>query len=192
MEDSTFVISASPGSSLWSLGCEGREKLRILSNYVEILADGWRFQPRVAAVCIWQDHVLLQEALDGEFWVLPGGRLLPLELTADALVRTVRSEIGQEVTVQRLLWVMEYVTPMGGQPVHELGFYYSVDLPENSPFLDLTRDHAGVERGHDLVLRWVPVDALSDLPLFPEFLRTAVQQMPDSPQHIVQVTSAGS
>ena len=35
--------------------------------------------------------------------------LLPLELTADALVRTMRWEIGQEVTVQRLLWVMEYV-----------------------------------------------------------------------------------
>ena len=160
-----------------------------MSDYVEIQADGWRFQPRVAAVCVWQDHLLLQRALDGDFWVLPGGRLLPLELTADALVRTMRWEIGQEVTVGRLLWVMEYVTPMNGQPVHELGFYYAVDLPENSAFLDLTHDHTGVERGHDLVLRWVPIDALPDLPLFPEFLRNAVRELPDSPQHIVQVTS---
>jgi ADP-ribose pyrophosphatase YjhB (NUDIX family) len=159
-----------------------------LSNYVEIHGDGWRFQPRVAAVCVWEDHVLLQGALDGAFWVLPGGRLLPLELTADALVRTMRWEIGQEVAVRRLLWVMEYVTPMGGQPVHEMGFYYAVDLPANSPLFDLTHDHAGVERGHDLVLRWSPVDALSDIPLFPEFLRTALRQMPDGPQHIVQVT----
>ncbi len=160
-----------------------------LSNYVEIRGDGWSFQPRVAALCVWQDHVLLQGALDGAFWVLPGGRLLPLELTADALVRTMRWELGQEVTVQRLLWVMEYVTPMGGRPVHELGFYYAMDLPEHSPFLDLGRDHAGVERGHDLVLRWFPVDALSDLPLFPEFLRTAVRDMPNSPQHIVRVNT---
>lgn len=143
----------------------------------------------MAAVCVWQGHVLLQGALDGPFWVLPGGRLLPLELTADALVRTMRWEIGQEVTVQRLLWVMEYVTPTGGQPLHELGFYYAVDLPENSPLFDVTYDHAGVERGHDLVLRWTPIDALPDLPLFPEFLRTAVRQLPDSLQHIVQVTS---
>jgi ADP-ribose pyrophosphatase YjhB (NUDIX family) len=157
-----------------------------LSTYVEIHADGWRFQPRVAAVCVWQGHVLLQGALDGAFWVLPGGRLLPLELTASALVRTMRWEIGQEVTVQRLLWVMEYVTPMGVQPVHELGFYYATDLPDNSPFFDLGRDHAGVERGHDLVLRWFPVDALPDVALFPEFLRTAMQQIPDSPQHIVR------
>ena len=158
-----------------------------MSNYVEIDADRWRFQLRVAAVCVWRDHVLLQGALDGAFWVLPGGRLLPLELTADALVRTMRWEIGQEVTVQRLLWVMEYVTPMGGRPVHELGFYYAIDLPENSRFRDLTRDHAGLERGHDLVLRWFHVDALADVSLYPDFLRTALRQVPDSPQHVVRV-----
>jgi ADP-ribose pyrophosphatase YjhB (NUDIX family) len=159
-------------------------------NYVEIDTDGWRFQPRVAAVCVWQDHVLLQGALDGDFWVLPGGRLLPLELTSAALVRTLRWEIAQEVTVRRLLWVMEYVTRMAGRAVHELGFYYAIDLPENSRLLDLTRDHAGIERGQDLHLRWFPVDALPDLPLFPDFLRTAVGQMPDSPQHVVQVDIA--
>jgi len=156
-------------------------------TYLEIEADGWRFQPRVAAVCAWQNHVLLQGALDGDFWVLPGGRVQPLELTSDALIRTMRWEISQNVTVRRLLWVMEYVTPIAGRAVHELGFYYAIDLPENSPYLDLTRDHAGVERGHDLVLRWFQIDDLPDVPLLPEFLRTALRQLPDSPQHIVQV-----
>jgi ADP-ribose pyrophosphatase YjhB (NUDIX family) len=159
-------------------------------SYVEIDSEDWRFQPRVAAVCVWRDHVLLQRALAGGFWVLPGGRLRPLELTADALIRTVRWEIAQEVTVQRLLWVMEYVTRIAGRAVHELGFYYAIDLPENSPFLDLTRDHAGVERGHDLLLRWVPIRDLPDLALFPDFLRAAMAQLPDSPQHIVQVDIA--
>ena len=46
-----------------------------LSNYVEVDGDGWRFQPRVAAVCVWQDLYVQQGALDGAFWVLPGGRL---------------------------------------------------------------------------------------------------------------------
>jgi len=156
-------------------------------NYVEIDAGGWRFQLRVAAVCVWRDHVLLQGALDGDFWVLPGGRVLPLEQTADGLVRTMRWELDQEVTVERLLWVMEYVTPMRDRPVHELGFYYAVALPESSRFFDLTHDHAGVERGHDLLLRWISVDALPDVQLFPDFLRTAVQQVPDSPRHVVRV-----
>ncbi len=156
-------------------------------TYIEIDAGQWRFQLRVAAVCVWRDHVLLQGAVDGDFWVLPGGRLLPLEPSADALARTMRWEIGQEVTVQRLLWVMEYVSPMGGRPVHELGFYYATELPEDSPFFDLTRDHAGVERGHDLVLRWFPIEVLAELPIYPDFLRTALNRMPQTPQHIVQV-----
>ncbi len=159
-------------------------------TYIEIDGDDWRFQPRVAAVCVWRDHVLLQAALDGAFWVLPGGRVQPLELTADALIRTMRWEISQEVTVQRLLWVMECVTRIAGRAVHELGFYYAVDLPENSPFLDLARDHAGVERGQALLLRWFPIGDLPGLPVFPEFLRTAVAQMPDSLQHIVRVDIA--
>lgn len=159
-----------------------------MSNYVEIDADAWRFQPRVAAVCVWRDHVLLQEALDGAFWVLPGGRLQPLELTADALIRTMRWEIGQEVTVGRLLWVMEYIAPIAGRPVHELGFYYALALPEDSPFRDVTREHAGMERGHELRLRWFPIDALPEVPLVPDFLRTAVRQLPDSPQHIVETS----
>jgi len=163
----------------------------VLSKYVEIDSAEWLFQPRVAAVFMYRDHVLLQGALDGPFWVLPGGRLLPLELTADALVRTMRWELGQEVTIQRLVWVMEYVTPIGGRPVHQLGFYYEVTRPENSPFLDLGRDHAGTERGHDLSLRWFPIDALADLPLFPEFLRTALRQLPSNPEHIVQVIPTG-
>jgi ADP-ribose pyrophosphatase YjhB (NUDIX family) len=163
-----------------------------MSNYVEIDADEWRFQPRVAAVCVWRDHVLLQQALDGAFWVLPGGRLQPLELTTDALIRTMRWEIGQEVTVGRLLWVMEYIAPIAGRPVHELGFYYAIDLPGDSPFRDLTRDHASVERGHDLLLRWFPIDALPEVPLVPDFLRTAMRELPGTPQHIVSVNIDGA
>jgi ADP-ribose pyrophosphatase YjhB (NUDIX family) len=119
--------------------------------------------------------------------VLPGGRIQPLELTADALIRTMRWEIAQEVTVGQLLWVMEYVASIGGRPVHELGFYYATDLAEDSPFLDLARHYAGVERGHDLVLRWFPIDALPEVQLVPDFLRTAIRELPDHPQHVVSV-----
>jgi 8-oxo-dGTP pyrophosphatase MutT (NUDIX family) len=154
-------------------------------EYLEIDTDRWRFQPRVAAVCVWRDHVLVQRAIDGEFWVLPGGRVLPFEATPQALRRTLRWEIGQDVTVHGLLWVMEYATTVAGRGFHELGFYFAVDLPADSPFLDLTGDHAGVERGRDLVLRWVPLADVPDLPIVPEFLRRSLGDRPDSPRHVV-------
>ena len=101
-----------------------------------------------------------------------------------------RWEIGQDVTVQRLLWLMEYVTRIGDRAFHELGFYYAIVLPPPSPLLDLHRDHAGVERGLNLLLRWFPVTDLPDLPLFPVFLRTALTVIPDSPQQVIHVDSA--
>ena len=169
-----------------------REQPPLHVRYVEIDAGDWRFQPRVAAVCVWRNHVLLQGALDGDFWVLPGGRVLPLEVTPIALQRTLGWEWAQDITVGQLLWVMEYVTTVGGRPTHELGFYYSITLPDTSPYLDLTVDHAAVERGHDLLLRWFPVDDVPDLRLFPEFLRTALRRLPEHPIHIVQVDTEPS
>jgi hypothetical protein len=84
---------------------------------------------------------------------------------------------------------MEYIASIGGRQVHELGFYYAIDLPEDSPFLDLTHEHAGRERGHDLVLRWFAIDVLPDVPLVPDFLRTAMRELPDGPQHIVRMNT---
>ena len=158
-----------------------------MTTYLEIEGDGWRFQPRVAAVIVEQGHVLLQRAIDGDFWVLPGGRLLPLETTEEALVRTMRWELGEQVSVRQLLWLMEYVAVIGGMPTHQHGFYYAVDLAAGSPFLDLRRDHAGEERGHALTLRWFPIDALADVALLPAFLRTALSELPADPQHLVEV-----
>jgi 8-oxo-dGTP pyrophosphatase MutT (NUDIX family) len=158
-----------------------------VTGYLGIVADGWRFQPRVAAVFLAGEHVLLQRATDGPFWVFPGGRVHPLERTSDALVRTMRGEIGQDVTVRQLHWVMEYLTGTNDGRLHELGFYYAVDLPEGSPFLDLAATHSGTERGHELTLRWFPIDALEDVPLLPSFFRTALRQPPEDIRHVVVV-----
>ena len=155
------------------------------TRYIEIDQDGSRFQLRVAAVFVRDRHVLLQHALDGPFWVLPGGRILPFESTADAIVRTMRDELGQDITALRPLWVMEYRTRIAGEPFHEIGFYYETGLPEGSPLEDLTIDHEGVERGHDLTLHWFAMDGLSDVPLEPAFFRTALHDLPDGIQHVV-------
>jgi ADP-ribose pyrophosphatase YjhB (NUDIX family) len=157
------------------------------SRYLEIDAGTWRFQPRVAAIIAWHEHLLLQRAIDGDFWVLPGGRLLPLETTEQALARTMRWELDQGVEVGRLLWVAELVATVGAATMHELGFYYAAVLPDGSPFLDLARDHTGVERGHPLTLRWYPAAAVRDLDLRPRFLRTGLSVLPTAPQHVVEV-----
>ncbi len=68
-----------------------------------------------------------------------------------------------------------------------MGFYYAIALAETSPFLDLSHDQGGVERGRRLLLRWFPVEVAPDLPLVPDFLRTALGKVPNSPQPFVLV-----
>jgi ADP-ribose pyrophosphatase YjhB (NUDIX family) len=178
-----------PGPGGTSSGAIRSATVRDAVQYIEIDTEEWHFQPRVAAVFVERGHVLLQHAIDRPFWVLPGGRLHPLELTADALVRTMSDELGQAIAVQRLLWTSEFLTSIGTRTLHEFGFYYLAGLPAESPFLDLARDHRGDERGHELLLRRFPIERLADLPLMPEFLRAAMASLPPTPRHIVSVAS---
>jgi hypothetical protein len=93
--------------------------------------------------------------------------------------------LREAITIERLLWTTEYITTIAGRYAHQIGFYYLVILPDGNPYLDLARDHAGVERGHPLTLRWFPLTGVSNLMLYPDFLRTGLQHIPDTPQHLI-------
>src|SRR5579884_2715922 len=87
------------------------------------------FNVRVAGVCIHRDHVLLSRGEQDDFWALPGGRLEFDESTAAALQREMREEIGVEVVVGSLLWLVENFFEYNGVATHELLFIYEFTLP---------------------------------------------------------------
>ncbi len=66
-----------------------------------------RFHYRVAGVATHDGRVLLHRSENDDFWSLPGGRTQHSESAAAALRREMREELGAEVTVVRLLWVVE-------------------------------------------------------------------------------------
>ena len=47
--------------------------------------EGGRFTLRVAGIAIVDGHVLLHKAVDGEYWILPGGRAELMEEARDTL-----------------------------------------------------------------------------------------------------------
>jgi 8-oxo-dGTP pyrophosphatase MutT (NUDIX family) len=144
-----------------------------------------RFNYRVAGIALQEDHVLLQRVEPDTIWFLPGGRCEVLETSMDTLVREMQEECGQTVTVHRLVWVMENFFTHDGRHFHELGFYYLMSLPEDSPYLDLQTPFYGHEPGIRLIFQWFPLTALATIPLRPAFLRTALQAIPPTLQHIV-------
>lgn len=135
---------------------------------------------RTAAVIIRDGSILLQ--CSGGSYALPGGHLRFGETTQDALVRELREEIGQEPQYLRLLWTEENFWRWGDSDAHNLGFYYLVQLPEDSyvPEGSAMLDNASVS------FHWIPIEELDEVTVYPEFLKTEVRQLDGPIKHFVR------
>jgi 8-oxo-dGTP pyrophosphatase MutT (NUDIX family) len=144
------------------------------------------FNYRVAGVVIHEGRVLLDRNTRNTYWVLPGGHPEMMEPMADALRREVMEEIGAEVEVVRLLWILENFFHKN-KDIHELSFYFLMTLPPDSPLMQGDGPFYGEEGAHQLIYQWFPINEvdLVALPLYPSYLAEALMEIPDSPEHIV-------
>ncbi len=147
--------------------------------------DGRRFNHRVVGVALHEGRVLLHRAEHDDFWALPGGRVEFMEPSAEALHREMQEELGVEVQVERLLWVLENFFVYRATEFHEVGLYYLMRLPPASPLLRVEGDFYGTEGDLTLIFRWFPLDTLETLPLYPTFLRDALLALPEQIIHLV-------
>ncbi|NLG98473.1 MAG: NUDIX domain-containing protein [Chloroflexi bacterium] len=148
--------------------------------------DTARFNFRVAGVAIHNGRVLLDRNTRNTYWVFPGGHPEIMEPLTEALRREVLEEIGEEVEIGRLLWVLENFF-YKGRDVHELSFYFMIHLSPDSPLLQGDGPFYGQEHDQQLIYQWFPIDekTLHELPLFPSPLVDALVNLSDTTQHIV-------
>ncbi|MGG1661151.1 NUDIX hydrolase [Brevibacillus sp. NRS-1366] len=143
------------------------------------------FNHRIVGVAIHEGQVLLHRKVTDDFWALPGGRAELMEPSAQTIQREFAEELGVEVSVNRLLFVVENFFDFEGVPHHELSFYYLVTIEGTPSLFDQEREHVGIEQDVALVFRWFPVDSLEEIPLYPTFLRSALRLLPTAIEHIV-------
>lgn len=146
--------------------------------------NGQRFTNRIIGITIDHDRVLLHRTDDMAFWALPGGRAELMESSADTLVREMQEEIGVDVTVDRLLWLAENFFQHEGRAHHELGLYYLMHLPPDSPLRNQSA-FLGHEGDLDVHFEWHPIASLEQVVLYPSFLRTGLKCLPEHMVHIV-------
>ena len=144
-----------------------------------------RFKYRVAALAMYQGHVLIHQYEDYDYWSLPGGNVELGETTQEALKRELQEEANLDVTVDRLLWVHEnyFVRKSGwgaGRHIHELCFYYLVRMNTEKTF-----QFTGREGEKKLRFKWVLLDEINAYPLMPSFLKSRLQLLPGQTEHIV-------
>ena len=146
---------------------------------------GARFSLRTVAVVLHDGYVLLHRSEQDDFWALPGGRCELLETAQDAIRREMCEELGAEVRVERLLWVLENFFEHNGVACHELGLYFLIDLGPEFAHYAPEEPFEGTEESMRLIFRWFPVQGLPDVHLYPTYLRGALQNLPDHTEHVI-------
>ncbi|WP_102275013.1 NUDIX hydrolase [Cytobacillus massiliigabonensis] len=141
------------------------------------------FNVRVAGVMIENGHVLIHKQVSENHWALPGGRVEILENSQSCIIREMKEELDFDVKINRLLWMTENFFEYNCKHYHEIGFYYNISSV-TSPFHFTTETFHG-EEGNRLIYRWVPINELKQIPLFPEFLRTSLEDLPLTPKHLI-------
>jgi ADP-ribose pyrophosphatase YjhB (NUDIX family) len=153
--------------------------------------DGRRFNFRVAGVALRDERVLLQGTDHEPFWTLPGGRVEWLEPSPEALRREMREELGIEIHIERLIWVVENFFEYEGHLVHELSLLFSISFPSN-PELYEQEQFEGDEGETRLRFRWFPLHSLDSVVLYPAFLGTALRSIPNQVTHVLHSELGGS
>lgn len=148
-----------------------------------------RFVYRAVGVAIHDEHVLLHRFDDADYWILPGGRVEMGETASEAVAREMREELGQEVTVGRLLWIAESFLKAERHNLHSIGLYYAISFPPTSDFHRDRLPFTTVDGRAHLSFAWHPLSALDALTISPPFLRRYLRELPQSPMHILDIRS---
>jgi ADP-ribose pyrophosphatase YjhB (NUDIX family) len=150
------------------------------------------FNMRAVAVILHDGRALIHHAAHEDFWTLPGGRVEMGEPAATALAREMNEELGVEVEVGRLIWLVENFFEYAGKRWHEIAFYFEVTLPPGCPLYEAAEPFSRVEEyyldepgGLELIFQWHPVADLENVYLLPSFLRTGLRTLPEHTQCIV-------
>lgn len=150
--------------------------------------ENTRFHLRAAGLIEHDGWVLLCRSHNAPgFWFLPGGRVEMYEPTPDTVVREMREELGAEVELGPLTWVVENFFSMEGRRYHEVGLYYRVSFKDPAC---LEKDRSWnnvVDATYKIDLRWFRLEELDQLEVRPHFLREALRNPPAGVGHIVHV-----
>lgn len=145
-----------------------------------------RFSYRIVGVALDGARVLIHRAETDDFWALPGGRGELAETARETLRREMREELGAEVALGRLLWVVENFFTLGGRRYHELSLFFLITFSDPAIYRH-TAPFFGDEGGLRLIFAWHPLAQLDAIVLHPSFLREGLRALPRTAEHIVHI-----
>lgn len=74
-----------------------------------------------------------------------------------------------------------------GQAFYELGLYFLMSFPHDAPVLHAKQAFFVEEASNEYIFQWQALENLRELPPYPSFLQTALQELPSGTEHIVHI-----
>lgn len=145
-----------------------------------------KFNFRVAGLALHDGKVLLHQYESFDFWALPGGRAEMGEDSIETIKREFEEELGESISVDRLLWCCESFYDHRGFKVHELCLYYLVEFLDDSKVIQKTEAFDVKEiDGSTLTFKWFDIKSIDALEFYPKFIQTSLEQLPQTTQHVI-------
>ena len=133
------------------------------------------FYYRVGAIIIEENHILMVTCDTVDYYYSIGGAVSHGESAETALEREVREETGVDYEIDRLVFIYENIFTENNQSFHGMELFFLMKprgtragLVCKSYGLDGAKEH----------LFWLPIDALDDIKLFPEFFKKRLRNLP--------------
>lgn len=155
------------------------------------------FVYRVAGIAIFDNKLLVHRSIKDDFWSIPGGRCEIFEISKNTLIREMKEEIGVDILVIRPLYFVENFFHFEEKDFHEISIFYLMEFPTGSKWILDTETFTGIEQGFkiendvydgaglELIFRWVNLNELDNLRLYPLFLRKSLKNIKPYPEHII-------
>lgn len=133
------------------------------------------FLLRVCGVLINKGKILLHRTKSEKGWVLPGGRAEINEESYQTVVREFKEELNLDVSVQRLLGIIENFNAYGNENLHEFGIYYLMECKEELVIND--KEFIGNEEDIKLIFKWIDINEIKGMNIYPRSLKGLIQNI---------------
>lgn len=127
------------------------------------------FTLRVGGIALRDNRVMLNKGVNEPYWFIPGGHIEEGEDSQSAIVREMREEIGQDIKIRGLSCVVENFFINKGKKYHEIGIYYSIEVPEPWEGSRYIKDGNG-----ELEYRWLDIDKLDKEAICPGIFKEII------------------
>ena len=139
---------------------------------------------RVAGVLIRNGKLLVQKERNGNEYALPGGHVQIGEVMTDSLTREFMEEMSAEIVCKKLLWTEECFWENGGRKVHNISFYYLVEICQDADIPD-NGEWTAQKDNSNVLMGWVPIERLEQLTIYPEFIKHVIHQLHAPAAHFI-------